>query len=242
MSLPPLGRTALLLDLDGTLLDFAPAPDLVVVPPALIDALRHLRERLDDALAVITGRPIGDIDRLLGDLPFAVAGEHGGAIRHAPGAAQTRPALAEMPADWLPAAQALKAATPGVLLEKKARGFVLHFRAVPDAGPALRTALDRIIAGVPGFAVLHSAMAWEVRPSGVHKGTAVEALMQTAPFAGRLPLFIGDDVTDMDAIVAARTLGGAGLKVDEAFGGPVDVRAWLAAAAEEADWPGLPLG
>src|ERR1700735_1339403 len=90
---PPLERAALLLDLDGTLLDIAPAPDEVVVPPGLLDVLHALRRLLGDALAVVTGRPVETIDALLGDAVFAVAGEHGGAIRHAPGAELERPPL-----------------------------------------------------------------------------------------------------------------------------------------------------
>ena len=97
-SLPPIGRAALLLDLDGTLLDIAPTPDAVVVPDELPGVLRTLRHLLGDAVAVVTGRPVETIDRLLGDAVFAVAGEHGGAVRHAPGAALERPALPEPPA------------------------------------------------------------------------------------------------------------------------------------------------
>src|SRR4051812_33274818 len=133
LSLPPLDRTALLLDLDGTLLDIAPRPDAVVVPPGLPDVLRTLRHMLGDALAVVTGRPVETVDALLGDAVFAVAGEHGAAIRHAPGATLERPLLPAPPPTMLDAAERLVAAYPGALLEPKARGFTLHFRAVPTA-------------------------------------------------------------------------------------------------------------
>ena len=125
-ALPPLRRTALLLDLDGTLLDIAPTPDSVIVPPALLDALRGLVARLDGALAVISGRPVAQVDALLQAIPTAVAGEHGGATRYAPGAPLERVALPSAPAAWLAAAERIAAASPGVLLERKARGFVLH--------------------------------------------------------------------------------------------------------------------
>src|SRR5271169_2429806 len=92
-SLPPLQRAALLLDLDGTLLDLAPTPDSVVVPPGLPDVLRTLRRLLDDALAIVTGRPVETVDHLLGDAVFAVAGEHGGAVRRAPTEMLERPPL-----------------------------------------------------------------------------------------------------------------------------------------------------
>src|SRR5438128_1740025 len=83
-SLPPFSRSALLLDLDGTLVDIAPRPEAVVVAEGLPASLLRLRERLGDALAIVSGRPVEQIDALLPGVPFAVAGEHGGAVRHAP--------------------------------------------------------------------------------------------------------------------------------------------------------------
>ncbi len=231
--LPPPERAALLLDVDGTLLDFAPAPDQVVVPPRLPTSLRRLRDRLGGALALISGRPVAEVDALFPDVAQAVAGEHGGALRLAPGAALHRPDLPSPPAAWRAAAEALVAAHPGALLEPKARGFVLHYRGAPAAGPALAAGLRALVADAPGFAVLEANMAWELRPRGADKGTALAALMRAPPFAGRLPVFIGDDITDRDAIAAARALGGVGLWVYEAFGGPADVRAWLVRAAEQ---------
>ena len=238
-ALPPLKRTALLLDLDGTLLDLAPQPDAVVVPAGLPETLRALRHRLGDALGIITGRPIETVDALLGDAPYAVAGEHGGAMRHAPGEAVLRPPLPSPPAAWLDAAERLAAAHPGVLLERKARAFALHFRAVPEAGPALHDALAAMLSGSTAFELLPAHMLWEVRPRGVDKGHALRTLLARAPFAGRKPVFIGDDVTDEDAIRAARALGGAGFRVDAAFGTPSGVRAWLQGAARVGEWPAL---
>ncbi len=233
MTAPPLPRnSALLLDLDGTLLDIAPRPDLVVVPPGLIGSLAGLRRRLDDAVAIVTGRPLEQVDALLGHAAFAVAGEHGAALRHAPEEAVVRPALASAPAAWLDAAARVAAAHPGVLLERKTHGFVLHYRLAPEAGPALRTALEALLApSGPAFALLPARMAWEVRPRGADKGSAVRALMARAPFAGRAPVFVGDDITDEDGIAAAVALGGIGLRVPEAFGDAAGVRRWLAAKA-----------
>jgi trehalose 6-phosphate phosphatase len=236
LSLPPIERTALLLDLDGTLLDIAQAPDKVVVPPGLRGILHALRPLLGDALAVVTGRPVETIDALLGDAPFAVAGEHGGAIRHAPGQALERPDLPAPPEAWLAAAGQVAAAHPRVLLERKARGFAMHFRAVPAAGPALREALDALLTGSADFEVLSGQMMWEVRPRGVDKGTAVARLMAHAPFLGRLPVFIGDDVTDEDGIAEALALGGVGLRVPESFDDAAGVRVWLGATAAAGHW------
>ena len=234
--LPPFARTALLLDLDGTLLDFAPTPDSVVIPPGLIDTLHALQAALDGALAIVTGRAIPVLDGFVGSA-FAAAGEHGGAIRHAPGAPFERIDLPTPPETWLEQAAALAAAHPGALLERKARGFALHFRLAPDAGPVLHAALTAMIAESRDFHIMPGLLLWEVRPLGADKGSAVTALMARPPFLGRLPLFIGDDVTDEDGMRAARLMGGEGLRVEPVFGSPAGVRAWLTQAASTGDWP-----
>jgi trehalose 6-phosphate phosphatase len=212
------------------LLDIAPTPDSVVVPAGLLDALRRLVGRLDGALAVVSGRPVAQVDALLQGIPTAVAGEHGGAIRYAPGGALERVALPGAPTEWLAAAERMEAAKPGVLLERKERGFVLHYRAVPELGPMLKAELQALIAGSQHFALMQARKAWEVKPRGADKGTAVTALMARPPFAGRLPIFIGDDVTDEDGMVVARAMGGFGLRVGQAFSDPAAVREWLADA------------
>jgi trehalose 6-phosphate phosphatase len=225
--------TALLLDLDGTLLDFASTPDGVVVPPDLPGTLRQLRACFGDALAVITGRPIIDVDRLLGDIPYAVAGEHGGVIRHAPGNTPERAELADLPPEWLERAEQAIAAHPGALLERKSRSLVLHYRRAPGAEAALRAAVLDMLAGHEDrFALMESAMALEMKPLGADKGSAVASLMGRPPFAGRVPFFIGDDVTDEDGIRVALTLGGHGLRVQPWFTNAAGVRAWLAREAE----------
>jgi trehalose 6-phosphate phosphatase len=241
-TLPPFGRSALLLDMDGTLIDLAPTPDAVVVEPGLTDALATLRDALGGALAVVTGRPIETVDRLLGSAPGAVAGEHGGAVRHAVGSPIERPDVPAPPDSWLDAAAALADAFPGALLERKARGFALHYRLAQGAGPVFHAVLRALAEARPEFQLLPSHMLWEIRPHGTDKGRAVSLLMERPPFHGRLPVFIGDDVTDEDGMDAARRLGGAGLRVDAAFGDPSGVRGWLAQSAAAGDWAPLPQG
>lgn len=237
-ALPPPERAALLLDLDGTLLDIAPTADSVVVPDSLLQTLRLLLIRLDGALAVISGRPVAQVDALLHAIPTAVAGEHGGAIRYRHGAALVRSDLPGAPAAWLAEAERLMARHPGVALERKERGFVLHYRAVPELGPPLQAALRALVGSSEVFTIMEARMAWEILPRGADKGTAVAALMARPPFAGRLPIFIGDDVTDEDGMAQARIMGGAGLKVGDYFADPEAVRAWLAHAASGAGgWP-----
>ena len=238
-ALPKVERAAFLLDFDGTLVDIAPAPELVRVPPGLADALLRLRALCGDALAVVTGRPIEQVDGFLPGVPFAIAGEHGIALRHGPGEAIQRPELPPLPPEWVLQGEVLAAAHEGVRVERKATGFVLHYRANPEAGQALKQAADTMVAGSEGrFHVQSAKMAWEIRPSGLDKGSAVRALMQRPPFAGRLPVFIGDDVTDEDGIRAAIELGGTGYRIPDDFDEPESVRRWLTslAAGEERAW------
>jgi trehalose 6-phosphate phosphatase len=239
-ALPPFHRAALLLDMDGTLIDLAPTPDAVVVQDGLPAALATLRDGLGGALAIVTGRPIETVDRLFGDAPGAVAGEHGGAIRHRVGAPVQRPDLPTPPPAWLEHAQALVERFPGALLERKARGFALHYRQAPEARDVFHTALQAMVGTIPGFDLLPAHMLWEVRPQGADKGAAVANLMQHPPFAGRLPIFIGDDVTDEDGMRVARSQGGAGYRVDAVFHDPDGVRAWLRQSAARGAWAPFP--
>ena len=237
--LPAFARAALLLDMDGTLLDFAPTPMAVVIPPDLPATLARLVAELGGALAVVTGRPVDQVDTLLPGIAPVVAGEHGGALRPAPGAALLRPDLPSPPPAMLAEAAAFTAAHPGVLLEPKARGFVLHYRLAPDSGPAVAAAVERWVAPHGDrFQAMAAHLAWEIRPRGADKGSAVEAVMALPAFAGRIPVFIGDDVTDEDGMAAARRMGGAGLFVPAVFGSPAGVRAWLDRC--QGDWGALP--
>lgn len=220
---------ALLFDLDGTLIDLAPTPEAVVVPPGLLASLAALGVRLAGAVAIVSGRPVAQVTGLLGDVVPTVAGEHGAALRWRPGEAEERPPLPVLPADWPARAEAAVAAWPGALCERKAHGLVLHFRRCPAAGEALRRVAEVLAAEAPGaFVLVSAAMAWELRPRGVDKAGAVARIMARPPFVGRTPVYLGDDVTDEDGRRAARALGGLGLDVARDFGGPAGVRAWLA--------------
>jgi trehalose 6-phosphate phosphatase len=238
-ALPPFHRAALLLDMDGTLIDLAPTPDAVIVPDGLPETLGNLRDAMGGALAIVTGRPVETVDRLLGDAPGAVAGEHGGAIRRHAGGAIERPDLPTPPSAWLETAETLVRSFPGALLERKARGFALHYRQAPEAREVFHTALSALVIPSGRFQVHPAHMLWEVRPIGADKGGAVVALMRRSPFAGRLPVFIGDDVTDEDGMRESRKLGGAGYRVDEVFGDPTGVRSWLRETAALGDWAPL---
>lgn len=229
--LQPIARAALLLDFDGTLVEIAERPDAVRVPPELPGQLEALARRLDGALAVVSGRPLRDLDAFLpGSL--AKAGEHGAAIRLDPAGPPEATALPVPPAHWRQRAEAWRARHPGTLVEDKSHGFVLHHRqAAQEAGEAAHALLAALIAEAPeGFALLEAHCAWEIRPRGPSKASAVRRIMREPGFAGRVPLFIGDDVTDEEGMQAARDLGGFGLRLQDAFGSPAALRAWLAEA------------
>jgi trehalose 6-phosphate phosphatase len=204
----------------------------VVVPPTLPPVLQKLREKLGGALAIVTGRPVADIDALLPGVATAIAGEHGGALRFSPDGPLERVPLPELPAGWAEAGEKAIAAHPGALFERKARGFSLHFRRAPEAGEALERAARAIVGATQTHFVLGGTMTWEIKPVGADKQTAVRAIMARAPFAGRVPVYVGDDVTDEDGFAGARALGGLGLKVQDVFGDAAGVRAWLAQIAD----------
>ncbi|MFC4820738.1 trehalose-phosphatase [Dokdonella ginsengisoli] len=242
-SLPPppaLATGALFLDLDGTLLDFAERPDAVVVEAGLRTALQRLHDARDGALALLSGRPLQQIDALLALPHAAAAGLHGAQLRRPDGHVSVlRPDPAHL--ERLRAhARALVAGLPGVLLEDKGAALALHYRNVPDAETAVRRAADDLlqVAGA-GFALQPGNRVVEIKPAGVDKGTALLALMQAPPFAGRVPWMLGDDFTDEHAFEQANRLGGISVIVGarrptrarHALADPAAVRRWLAALA-----------
>jgi trehalose 6-phosphate phosphatase len=227
-------RSALFLDLDGTLIDIAPRHDEVWVAPELPGVLTRLRDQLGGALAIVSGRPLHDIDALIPIDDLCMAAEHGARLRLPDGTMEEHRADLPGRAGWIAAIQAALPRWPGAFLEEKTIGLVIHYRQAPTDGAEIEAFMRNLIAPAAGKAELLTAlMAFEIRPLGVGKGHAVDRLMQLAPFAGRVPVFIGDDVTDEEGMAAAVAHGGAGLHVARNFGGaPANVRAWLAAMAD----------
>lgn len=222
---------ALLLDFDGTLVPIAGRPDAVEVPGETIALLRQLHRRLGGALAIVTGRDLATLDRLLAPLVLPAAGEHGLALRRRVGGGVELAAPHVLPEVLCAAGQAIATAHPGTVLELKHAGIALHYRAVPGAAVSLLAAMCALVAGHPGHELLPGHMLLEIRPRGIDKGGAVRALMGAAPFAGRTPIFIGDDITDEDGIAASRALGGFGLRMAETFRTPDRLSDWLARIA-----------
>jgi trehalose 6-phosphate phosphatase len=220
-------RHALFLDLDGTVIDIAVTPDAVIIPPGLPETLTRLQKNLGGALAILSGRKLADIDRLAGK-NLACAAEHGAILRDAAGAVTrttSRPAAYE---SWLKTLNQYAAAMPGIMIEEKDISLVIHYRRVPEHEAELRRLAEQLVGAGDDAVLLPAHCAFELKPRGGNKGDALATFMAQEPFAGRPPIFIGDDVTDEPAIRKANELGGAGLHVARDFGGsPAAVRAWL---------------
>lgn len=225
---------ALFLDFDGTLVDLAPTPDSIRVGETLADDLATLSERLDHRLALVSGRAIPDLQRHLGPLRVARAGSHGIARELADGSA-----LGDLPTA-LPeeAALALRsfAAEQGFALEEKPHGAALHFRSDPALEPA-GLAFAQDLAGRHMLEVKRGKSVIELVRPGVSKEGAVRAFMQIGPFAGAVPIFVGDDITDEDGFRAADDLGGFGILVGDRS--PTRARYQLPDTAAVHAWLGL---
>jgi trehalose 6-phosphate phosphatase len=219
---------ALFLDLDGTLLDIAETPDAIVVPPALIPALKSAAAWLDGALAIVSGRTLQNIDAILAPLALPCAGEHGAVVRLPGGAIEEADPACAVPGTWKRHIGSVVEKWPGVAVEMKEFNVTIHFRQAPERRDDVLALLQRTIDGVCGFEILPARKAFELRHTTLTKAAAVRSFMHEPPFAGRLPVFVGDDVTDEDGFRAAEDLGGLALHVATAFGGkPVHVRQWL---------------
>ena len=238
--IPPLpAHPALFLDVDGTLVEIAPRPEDVRASEALRGQLRRLVRRLDGAVALVSGRSLQDLDRLFGPLVLPAAGQHGVELR--PRAGRTvRAAVDEAALGRARGAlDAFVARHSGLRLEDKGAALAVHFRAAPLLESAVDATMTALAASLgPGFHVQRGLLVRELKPRAVDKGTALRALMADEPFAGRVPIAVGDDVTDLDAFRAAAELGGFGIAVGDRISapwqlaGPCALRAWLAMLAE----------
>jgi len=231
-----LRECAILLDIDGTILDLAPSPRQVWVPPPLRQTLAALQELTAGALALVSGRRLNDIDLMFAPLQVAAVGGHGAEIRLVPGA-EPRVRAGSLGADLKRKLASLTELGPGILVEDKGYSLALHYRLAPEKGTALGIAIAAICAPMPpgSLEILPGKQVFEVKPAAVSKALAVSELMQCAPFADRHPIFIGDDTTDEPVFDVLPKFGGLGFSVgrvvpgaDGHFDRPEDVRAWLA--------------
>lgn len=205
--------SALFLDFDGTLVDLAPQPEAVIVPPGLTRSLAALAEYLGGALAVISGRPIAQIDAFLEPLHLPAAGVHGAERRTAAGELAL---LHTHPLEHVEEVAAeLVAQHPRLRIETKRGSVALHYRQAPELEQICLHAMQAAVQESPGMALLRGKMVVEAKPGGASKGNAIEAFLQEPPFAGRMPIFVGDDVTDEVGFATVQRLQGLGVKVGE---------------------------
>jgi len=228
---------ALFLDFDGTLVAIAETPEAVHVPAAMVPLLSDLRDLLGGALAVVSGRQIDVLDRFLAPLRLPAAGEHGVQRRDAEGQMQEQRAL-ELTA-VLATANELARVYEGLLVERKHAAIALHYRLAPQLEAVCRDAMMRAIDGQPHFELLHGKFVFEVKPAGINKGVAIEAFLREAPFAGRVPVFAGDDTTDESGFAIVQPRGGVAIKVGSGpslalhrLDSPLAVFEWLVAARD----------
>jgi trehalose 6-phosphate phosphatase len=234
---PHLNQTAILLDIDGTLLDLAPTPREVWVPPGLSKTLNRLLMRTSGALAMVSGRSLNDIDLIFAPDQFPAVGGHGAEMRIEADSEAVATHAPPMDKELKRRLAAIAKLSPGILLEDKGYSLALHYRLAPHAEKAIYEAVSLIRADLPNapIEVLPGKCVCEIKHSGFNKASGVRELMTHEPFKGRRPLFVGDDVTDETVFSIMPELGGLAFSVGRRakgvagyFDDPGDVRSWLA--------------
>ena len=231
-ALPPItADMALFLDFDGTLVEIADHPQDVLIPHRLVDTLSALHRQLGGAVALVSGRRLLDLDGFLSPLQLPSAAEHGAQRRDAAGRISSAPATDLQ--QVLRAAQDLVAQYPALALEQKNLALSLHYRHAPELETLCLQVMRTALAGNPRLALMQGKCVIDVKPISVSKGTAIAAFMAEAPFAGRFPVFAGDDVTDEDGFEELLRMGGHAIKVGS---GPSRARLRCHSVAELAAW------
>ncbi|MDB6452797.1 trehalose-phosphatase [Falsirhodobacter sp. 20TX0035] len=205
------GAFALFLDIDGCLIDLAPTPEGITVPDGLPDTLARLSDRLGGALALVTGRKLEWVDATFGRT-FPLAGLHGFQRRRADG--RVREVTVPPGLDRVRAQVAPFADIPGLVVEDKGLAIGLHYRQAPERMEEVKATMTAIAAGIgPEWELQFGKGVVELRPAGATKGGAVTAFLNEAPFAGRRPVTIGDDVTDETMFPVANNRGGLSIRI-----------------------------
>jgi trehalose 6-phosphate phosphatase len=240
-SAPPAGladphAAAIFLDIDGTLLDLAPTPLDVKVSDELRATLASLLAIFGGAIAFVSGRPIGEMDRLFDPLRLPAVGGHGAEIRLSPKSDVERSKIATLDDDLRAAFARIGRIGDGVIVEDKGYSLAIHSRMAPQLGGKIMKAVTAVCQDerCDSLEVLPGKLVVEIKPGGYDKGTGLREMMSVPPFTGRKPIFIGDDVTDNAAFAVLPDFGGAGFSVGGVvpgtifnFDGPQDVRRWL---------------
>src|SRR5437016_3117466 len=233
---PHFDECALLLDIDGTLLDLAPTPREVWVPPDLAKSLPRLLARTSGALALVSGRSVNDIDLIFAPMQFPAVGGHGAEMRLSSENCSVSSHAPPMDKELKRRLAAIAKLSPGILLEDKGYSLALHYRLAPHAEKAIYAAVSLIRADLPNapIEVLPGKCVCEIKHSGFTQASGVHELMKREPFKGRRPFFIGDDVTDETVFAIMPDLDGLAFSVGRRakgvaghFDPPRDVREFL---------------
>ena len=227
---------AVFLDIDGTLLEHVERPDAVRPDPALGKLLVGLHEATAGALALISGRPVAELDALFAPLRLPAAGQHGIERRDAGRKVHRHTFPVEPLRRTARQLGEFAASHSGLLLEDKGHSLALHFRLAPQLAGAAREAVEKALAALgPDFEMQAGKLVFEIKPGGRDKGTAIEEFMAEAPFVGRLPVFVGDDTTDEFGFANVNRIGGHSIKVGP---GPSTARWRLDDAVAVRNWLG----
>lgn len=230
-------RNALFLDFDGTLAPIVPRPEDAAASAETHRAVARIAKLAGGAVAILSGRDLVDLDRRLAPLSLPAAGSHGAVRRDASGKLHR----VEISVDEL--AEAITrledfARQRDLLVEHKTGAVTVHYRNRPEQAEQARELVDAIIADTPTLRAIHGNMVSEIATLSANKGHALRDFMDEPPFAGRVPVMVGDDTTDEDAFRMAETFGGIGIKIGAGkttaiyrFGEIGDFLAWLQRAA-----------
>jgi trehalose 6-phosphate phosphatase len=237
---PDLDACAILLDVDGTILDLAPTPPEVWVPPSLRQAIARLSERTGGAVALVSGRSLNDLDLLFSPLQLPAVGGHGAEFRPRVGGERPCRRMVALDAGLKRRLATVAEIGPGILIEDKGYSLALHYRLAPTSESRIRQAVERICAeGITPTEILRGKSVLEVKHKGFNKGSGVRELMRHKPFLNRHPIFIGDDVTDESVFEIISEFDGLAFSVGRVVEGvnghfdkPEAVRGWLAHIAD----------
>ncbi|WP_208642944.1 trehalose-phosphatase [Rahnella woolbedingensis] len=212
---PDSQQTAFFFDVDGTLAEIRDEPDAVTIPPEVRQHLQTLFAASSGALALISGRPVEQLDQLVAPLILPAAGVHGAEMRDGAGEFHRVTLPAQMAKDVEQTLEAGMSALPGTLLEIKGMAFALHYRQAMQHQQHVLELAESVVATYPELVLQPGKCVIEIKPRGKDKGVAIYDFMQQPPFAGRLPVFVGDDLTDEKGFEVVNAMKGISVKVGE---------------------------
>jgi trehalose 6-phosphate phosphatase len=231
----PTAASCLFLDVDGTLIEFSSIPTLAAAPLLLKESLNEVSAALGGALALVSGRRVADLDTIFFPLRLPCAGVHGGERRDRADLAAPQPPSDSRLDPVRERIHDFARLHPGVVVEDKAISFVVHFQRNAAVRPVLEHELQPLLAALgPEFHAMSGHMAIEIKPRRFSKAAAIEAFLLEPPFKGRTPIFIGDDVTDLDGFRAIEARNGTSIAV----GDRVHAQWWLPDPAATRRWLG----